>query len=519
MNERDRNLLLLQALEEKQRRQRQLPLRYVEFHEGQLRALEAKKQKRGMLLLAGNRFGKTFLSGALARAHAIGYYPWEVPDLQPDAQGHYPHRSQVPPQYWIRRTDGVPIRLGGRGLMLTGLTRERGIGAVLFPALESACTPAERKDWRVWHGPSHVPLRLQFHDDAEVYFGSSEQEPMNFEGIPFDWVACDEPPPRAIWGAVWRGMTDYLAPFWYTMTPLGRNAPFVYEEFVAKERDDVALCHGSIWDNPFISHEAKTAFLDDGDYTEEERSARESGNWSFLSHRAFPTFDSAAHIVDQRRINPDWTRVCVVDPAHRRPFAIVWLAFGPNGEVEIYDEYPMGADHARMRSSTLTVADYATLIRNREGTLGAHLRVLDPRFGVAEFSVKGERQTSIQTDFRRYGLLFDTRVPDTGREETGIEKIRALLRWDRQSPLGPGNAPRLRVQRHCQNSIAALAQSNFVPPNARDTLLLPEKLTEIYKDHRDCIRYGVLYPRPAREPVLEYISSPAMKVQNDVFSG
>lgn len=519
MNERDKKIAILQAIAEKKRRARDAPLCYIEWHEGQRRAIQGKKEKRGLLLNSGNRWGKTKLNGGLAACHAAGYWIWDVPSLTLDARGFYPDRSEIPPQYWIRRPDGVPIRTAGRGLMLTGLNRERGIGGILFPALEEACTPAQRRGWSVWRGPSSVPTRLQFADGAEIYFGSAEQDPMTFEGMNFDWVACDEPPPRAIWGAIWRGMSDFFAPFWFTMTPLGRNAPFVYEEFVAKERDDIAQVHGSIWDNPYIAHEAKVAFLRDGNYTEEEEKARESGAWSFLSHRAFPGYDPAAHLIDQRPIPPEWPRMCIVDPAHRRPYAIVWMAFGPNREIEIYDEYPMGQDHALMRASTLSIADYATLIRNREGGLVAHYRVLDPRFGVAQHSFKGEKHTSVQMDFRKYGLIFDTRVPNTGSEETGIERIRGLLRWDRHEPLGPGNRPRLQVQRHCINCVAALQRSNFAPPNARDNLILPEKLTELYKDFRDCIRYGVLYPRPAIGLRKSYLKGNPFDCMNDPMAG
>ena len=519
MNPRDQKLNKLLAYQERRRRQSSNPLRYIKWHEGQQRAIVGKKEKRGLLLNSGNRWGKTTLNGALCMVHAKGYWIWDVPDLELTVAGDYPDRSEISPKYWIRRPDGVPIRTGGRGLMLTGLNRERGIGGILFPALEEVLPPAIRRDLKIWRGPSSVPTRLRFPDGAEIYFGSAEQDPMSFEGMNFDWVACDEPPPKAVWGAVWRGLADFLSPFWFTMTPLGRNAPFVYEEFVAKDRDDVSQVHGSIWDNPYIPHEAKVAFLRDGNYTEEEEKARESGAWSFLSHRAFPGFDPAAHLIDTRIVPVEWPKMLICDPAHRRPFALVWIAFGPNGEREIYDEWPAGQSHSKMRSSTHSIADYATLIRNREGPLDISYRVLDPRFGVAEHSFKGQKHTSVQEDFRRFGLIFDCRVPDTGREETGIERIRGLLRWDRKSPLGPANRPKLQVQRHCINSIEALSMSNFVPPNVREIMILPEKLQELYKDFRDCIRYGILYPRPLRVPPKAYLKTRDFQIINDVFSG
>ena len=514
----------LRALKELKRRKAASPLSYLEFHPGQRRLLEAKKRKRGVLANAGNRWGKSVANSALSAAHTYGYWIWEVPGLCPDKHGHYPQRHEIPREYWITRPDGVPLRMPNRGLLLTGLNRERGIGGILFPALESMLPVATRKPpkqggWNVWRGPMSVPMRAQLPHDSEVYFGSSQQDPGEYEGMYWDWVGVDEPPPRAVWGAVWRGMTDSFAPFWWTMTPIGRNAPYAYQEFVQKSRDDVESIAGSIWDNPYITDEAKRAFLEQGDYTEEELAARESGAWSFLTHRAFPQWDQAAHVVDTRRPPIGWTRILSVDPAHRRPFAMVWIAFGPNGEVEVYDEYPFGKLHYKMRASTHTTGDYANLIRQREGDCRAHYRVLDPRFGKAEWSVKGDRVTSIQQDFRKYGLEFDCNVPDTGEIETGVGRIRELMRWDKSAPRVPPNVPKLSVQRHCINMIASMEQWNFMPPSARDALDLPEKFMDAWKDHADCLRYGVLYPRPLRNPHTGYVDDGEFGIFSDPFSG
>lgn len=509
----------IHALQELKRRRAAAPLAYVEYHDGQKRVIDAKKRKRGVICNAGNRFGKSVLNAALSICHAYGYWIHEVPNLRPTREGHYPPRAEIPPKFWIRRPDGVPLRMPNRGLMLTGLNRERGIGGVLFPAVEQWLPQKTLKDWGCWRGPLSIPMRVQFPHGSEIYFGSAEQDPSMFEGMSYDWVSVDEPPPRAVWGAVFRGMTDFFAPYWFTMTPIGRNAPYIHQEFVVKERDDVELVAGSIHDNPYISADAKRAFLEDGDYTEEELSARESGTWSFLSHRAFPSWDPAAHVVDTRRPPTGWTRLLSVDPAHRRPYAMVWVAFGPNGEVEVYDEYPFGALHYKLRTSTLTVPDYAALIRNREGDQLAHHRLLDPRFGVAEWAVKGDRHTSIQDDFRRCGMRFDCNIPGTGEIETGVERIRSLMRWDRKAPLSPPNVPRLRVQRHCVNVIASLSQWNFAPPSVRDALELPERLQEAWKDHADALRYAVLYPRPARNPNTGYLDRKDFDALNDPFAG
>lgn len=522
MTDREKKIQALLALQEIQRRKSFAPLAYMKWHPGQIEANRLKKEKRGLLLNCGNRWGKSKWNGSCSAAHAYGYWIWDVPGLKLE-DGDYPPRSRIDPGHWIRRPDGVPIRVPNRGLMVTGLNRERGLGGILFPALEESLPPTVRSRWKVQRGPLSVASRCVLPNGSEIYFGSSEQEPMHFEGMSFDWVGCDEPVPRAVWGAIWRGMTDFFSPFWWTMTPLGRNAPFAFEEFVKTERQDVARLQGSIWDNPYVPHEAKVSFLEDGNYSEEEAGAREKGSWSFMSHRAFPTFDPAAHVIPPRHLDPAWARMLVIDPAHRRPYAMLWLAFGPNDEVIVYDEWPP-EDHSKIRSSSYSIRDYATLIRNKEGGQRTDFRVLDPRFGKAEFSFKNMKHTSVQTDFAELGLFFDCSVPDTGREETGIQRIRELLAYDRSHPLSEMNRPKLRVFSTCRNTIDSLALSNFAPPAARDSMNLPEKLVELYKDFRDCLRYGVLYPRGLRPEEWAAFTKKeshesSFAVCNDLFSG
>jgi hypothetical protein len=148
----------------------------------------------------------------------------------------------------------------------------------------------------------------------------------------------------------------------------------------------------------------------------------------------------------------------------------------------------------QLRSSDKTVKEYGTMVRDTEGKHPADGRVLDPRFGKAEHSVKGQRTTSIQEDFvHDAGLYFDCNVPGTEREETGIQAIRNLMSWDKHAPLSELNRPKLSVQAHCTNTIAMLEKSVFVPPNARDPMILKEELGAAWKDPRDCLRYGILY--------------------------
>jgi len=262
------------------------------------------------------------------------------------------------------------------------------------------------------------------------------------------------------------------------------------------------------------SSRAKKEFLEGGGFTDDERDARESGAWSFLTHRAFPQFDASVHIVPpDTPVPPGAVRGVACDPAHRRPFFFVWGAWTPGNELLIYDEWPP-EDHAKMTSSPYTVPDYARIVREKE-RWPVDFRCLDPRFGAASPTIKGEKHTSIQDDFAREGQFWDCRMEGTEREEIGIEKIRQMLRWDRSRPLSPGNRPKIRVRANCKNVINALAYSSFA--SSRDPDALNEKMAEKYKDARDALRYLVLYPFiPHFHPdQYSYITERDLRQSND----
>ncbi|MEE8522142.1 MAG: hypothetical protein V3S83_12345 [Gemmatimonadota bacterium] len=483
------------AQQEIERRARSAPLIYYKPHPGQVRFHDAIKRKRITLVTSGNRFGKSHANAAETIAWCYGYRPWEVPGLKLDEDGDYPPRSTIAPEYWIRRPDGLPISLPAKIQSLTGLAAKQGIQGTMWPKIDSLLPPAVRShpNFQVLRGAFSVPVSCKLPNGSEIHFGSGEQDVMQFEGQDFTALAFDEPFKRAIWGGVWRGLIDRLGRVWGTCTPVGPNAPWIFQEFIAPDRDDVANVTGSIHENPHITPDAVDDFLNSGGFTDEERQAREKGTWQFLTHLAFPMFDPDVHVVPPHEIPPGAARGMAIDPAHRRPFAIAWSYFTEDGDMCIYDEYP-SEDHSRMRTSFLTVPDYKKVIIAKENGDHMDFRCMDPRFGAASPRIKGEVHTSIQEDFAAEGMYIDCRLDGTEREETGIERLRQGLRWDRSQPLSPLNRPKIRIVNTCHNMIAAFAMSNFMPPVARDPDLLPEKLAEKFKDFRDVARYLRLYP-------------------------
>lgn len=451
-----------------------------------------------MIAGGGNRSGKSHSLAAEIVASIYGYRPWQVPGLTLNSEGDYPARDQVPMDYWLLNSRGIPLRATRRILVVTGLSMQRGIGGVIYPKIQAMLPPAvlQSANYVVRKGAYGVPTSIVHPNGTEVLFGSAEQSNRMVEGIDIDEAFFDEPLPQSFWTGIWRGLTDHSGRCMFAMTPVDENAPWIYQEFIAAERKDTYFLQMSIHDNVHLKEEDRQAFIEGSQFTEEEREARISGAWAFLTYKAFSGFDPGIHIIAPTKIPESWPKSLIIDPAHRRPFAMVWIAWGPNDERIIYREWPK-EEHHKIRSSNLTVHDYATIIRDMESGERVDIRILDPRFGKASPTVKGQSFTSIQEDFSRCGLYFTCNVPGSEREEIGIQEIRKQLRWDRTSCLDDRlNRPNLRVFDTCINSINALSMSNFVPPGARNIDILPEKLLETFKDFRDCIRYGLLVGTP-----------------------
>lgn len=518
--DRDRKIQILQAIEERKRRRNRAPLLYLDPHAKQKQFFDAQHTHRGVIFSGGNRSGKTVANAGAIIEHAYGYRIHEVPNLRLTPDGDFPPRTDVDPKYWIRRPDGAPLRPSPSILAVTGLTFPKGIGRILWPEIENWLPEPVRGRLVVHRGPYGVPVSVAHPDGLwQIFFGSVEQPVMSFEGDKYDAVAFDEPPTRSHFEAIWRGMTDFYAPFWMAFTPLGPNAPWLYEEFWAGKREDVAIVEVCQEENTHLSAEALRSYIEGmKGASEEVLLARRRGRFGFLTHRAITNFDENVHVIEPFPIPRNWGRTLACDPANRRPFYFLWLAYDDRRETFIaYREFPFEQLHHTYRTCDLSVRDYATMLRNVEGEERVDCRVIDPRFGVAEYSIKGQKQTSVCDDFARFGLMFDPRVPDTAREETGLLRLRELLWYDRDQEIGEFNRPRLLIFNTCKSLIHACKNYTFVPPDRRDDRILVEKTTEAFKDPIDALRYGILYgpPRNLERAARSYIPEAALLEENE----
>lgn len=266
---------------------------------------------------------------------------------------------------------------------------------------------------------------------------------------------------------------------------MNRNWEIVYADI-----ESCCIEHGV---NGYLPHEDIEKKI--REYDEEEKEARISGKPIHLSGLVFKTFNRQTHVVDPFDIPDDWTRYCIIDPHDRKPFMCTWGCVSPTGKLFIYDEWPSEAFH-KIKSSSLVVGDYVTLIREKERGQRIHDRIIDARFGKKVSSQTGR---SIRDMFDDAGMYFhDSYLDNGGSVDQGHQAVREVLK------IGSDGTPTLRVFSSCQNVVHAFL--HYCWDDFKGNEKAPkEKPKDVNKDPIDCVRYFVMEQPRWVDPALSSV--------------
>lgn len=472
-------------------------------------------------MLGGNRSGKTFAGTHETLAHLYGYRFWEVPDLRLTADGDLPHRDTVPPAHWTRRADSLPTRLPAVGMVVSGLPRLRGIGQNIFPAVHDALPESVRasKALSVLRGAQSVPDWLQLPNGSKLIFATAEQEAQSFEGFKLDFCWVDEPIPQNIYSALIARLHDSQGPIWFTLTPLGAQAAWLYAWVVDKPAD-IGITQVAMRDNPAWKQADIDRFIRDGEFNDQELRARIDGEFTFLGDRVYAGFNPEVHVIAPFPIPQDWILGCTIDPHHARPPFILWWAYRSDTDTYYFTrEWPPGGNFHKLKDGGLNPRDLAAVIRNAEGRARVTVRVADPRFGKAEHLRHGHVETSFCELLAEEGVYFDANVPGTGVIETGHQVVAAHLRYDKEGPHTPDGRARLYVFNTCENVINGFMRYGFT--DTKDMVKgMHRHVSEEFKDSMDAVRYTLLYPIPATDKevaAMQSFSVEDLKKENAVL--
>jgi len=391
---------------EMKRRMREESIRYYGPHASQERFHADPGRIR--LVLGGNRSGKSHAGAAEAVAHALGERWW----LDPTDE-HYKVGCSVP----------------NKGLVI-GESFGEQVKKVIVPKLlgdvESASPGLLPKHLVAGSkkNPQGIITHISLTNGSVITCQSYDQDVDLFEGVDMDWVWFDEPPPRAVWVAVQRGLTDRMGDCWLTLTPL--KEPWIYDELVSRE--DVGCFSFDIKDNVGFGLKAEAVEEFTRNLTEDEKEARLRGRFFHLSGLVYKSYGEI-HRVRRFEVPQHWGLWMHIDTHPRTPHHAVWVAVNPDGLMYVVGEL---ANH----DSNNMIAPFceAILVYERE-VLGrtdvdSVVRLMEPG-AKAPNPVDGR---SMWDDFADRGIHC---MPGSKSRDAGILLMQKCLQYDRETGVYP----------------------------------------------------------------------------------
>lgn len=334
-----------------------------------------------------------------------------------------------------------------------------------------------------------------------------EQAAEEFEGPMKSLQWCDEPPPPRIMGAI---MSRFSKGGILLVSQSPVNAgPFIDVLKDLEERGTkVITIQANIYDNSITKgklnkKETKRGLMTDEeieDYVKsipiDEREARLYGKAVGKSGKIYPHFDIMEHVRKYDIQSPAsrlWNGYCVMDPHDKYYPFIQWWAVIPPNEIGkpkyiCYNEWPtfdtLGGYYDEKRRSAvcnLTPEDISKIIKVLDGTqYGIQIlkRGIDPRFAKNTESNYSKTVEGIVLDYQKYGIDFE--LPDQRILAQGRDRLRILMKYDKQLPTHIYNEPELFVLPHCVNTIRSFDRHYWEDGKNKEA--------EEFKDPSDCAR-------------------------------
>ena len=476
------------------------------------------------LLESGNQGGKTTIGVAEDIAHALGFRPWLDKD-DPD----YKIAVKVP-------------NMGLVGCEVAGQSLTQNLEPKFMEMIPGFCS----KEISRYSDGAIKSIRLDYNDangkpmcGSTIHFWSYIQPAESYEGVVWDWIHWDEPPPRDILNAAERGKMKSNAPSWLTMTPL--KEPYIYDLFSLNafnnggEDQEIATFRGAVWDNcqdwcrdcNITIPENDPEVLKAGELRPvnrcpgcnktmgfmpragidnylkkitdpDEREAREEGKWKHLSGLVYKMLDPAVHQYADFQIPSDWMRIESVDPADSRPTRWIFGAVSP-------EDIIIGGKRANriywytylLASGSIdSIARQVKVKRAEHNYKEPAMVVIDVKFAAAHKPLHGETFSSWEEKLADAGIknMVMSRS-NPGDVSVGHKVVKDYLALHYSAVQGRSFPGMMFAKNGCAGERGPWQDMrSYQWDDKKD-----EKPEEAYKDFPDTIRYAAM-EQPVYEP-------------------
>lgn len=419
-------------------------------HEKQL--VFHSNEKHGRLFIGGNRSGKSFAG--------VAEDIWWL-------TGTHPHLKDIPKP---------PVR--GR---VIGVDFDHGVGQILIPLYKRLMPPDYLKNgsWdESYHKAEH---QLELTNGSTLEFMSYDQDTDKFAGTSRHFIHFDEEPPQHIFNENMMRLMDTDGNYWITMTPV-EGMTWLYDELYepAKEgrKDDLFILEVNTKDNPHIKEKARERVF--AGLEEQERKAREEGQFIDVGGKIFKQFTEPSHVIEPIVPPKSWQWFMSVDSGWNNPTAILWHAVSPDNTIITFGEH---------YASEMTVEEHVRVINEKETFWGktADIRTGDP----AMRQTREGTGTSVQQEYALRGIYLALEGVPTGPGSVAVG-IGRMQQYFKVNPVT--KKPRWMITEDCSNFIRELKRLRWATYSSKKIAYENNAQEKIHKkdDHAcDSARYFI----------------------------
>jgi len=408
-----------------------------------------RSNKKGKMMMGGNRAGKT-VSGACESVMRL--------------IGKHPYRDDLPKP---------PIRARG-----VAVDFDRGVNLIMIPELKK-WMPTEYLIDGLWERSySKTERMLTLTNGSTMEFMSYEQDPGKFQGTSRHLCWFDEEPPHSIFNECMTRLIDTNGDWFITMTPLIEMSwtyDTLYEPAQAGLLVSVEVFEANTSDNPHIDPEAFELLTQT--LSEEERKTRATG--VYISHtgliygEVFSQINNVIpDIVQSSRfdiLRKHWSHFQMMDHGYNNPTAFLFACYDSDGKVIIYDE---------LYINKTIVSDIAEMVKKRRLQLDIPTEyvVCDPSIASTD-PLSG---SSVQAEYGENGIFIALGNNDV---QSGIARVQETLRYQQ-----------LIISKRCTETLKEIRKYRWDRHLTKMGDRKNKKEVPVKKDDHamDAMRYGLM---------------------------